>query len=79
MNNIIELSDGSVPNFGSSKAMLSLNLRREVTEHDDRGLIRTKEERANEQVGGSESSGVAVVAGRDQLRVRARYWSGEAY
>lgn len=63
MDNVVELSDGGVPDLGTGESVLSLNLRTEVPEHDDGGLVRAKEKRANEEVGGRERGRVAVGMG----------------
>lgn len=60
MDDIIKLSHGGVPDFGTGESVLSLDLRTKVAEHDDGGLIRAKEERTDEEIGGRERGGVAV-------------------
>lgn len=54
VHNVVELCDSTVPDFRASETPLSLNLGREVSEENDGGLIRSKKERSNEQVGGRE-------------------------
>jgi hypothetical protein len=47
MNDIVELSNSTVPNFRSCETSFPLDLRGEVTEEDDCRLIRSKEKRSN--------------------------------
>lgn len=71
MHNIVELSDSSVPNLGSCESVLSLNLRAEVAQEDDSGLIRSQEKRSDEKVGRGEGSRVAEGHRSDLYKLRS--------
>lgn len=60
MDDVVELSDGGVPDLGPCEAVLALNLRAKVPQKDDGGLVGTKEKGSNEEVGGREGGGVAA-------------------
>ena len=59
MRNIVELSDDVVKKLGTDVTMLRLNLRREVTESDDSGLIGSNEDGSDEEFVVSHPFGVA--------------------
>jgi hypothetical protein len=72
VNDVVELSYSGVPDLGAGESVLSLDLRTEMAEHDDGGLVRTKEERANEEVGSREGGRVAVETEKEVSLVSLR-------
>lgn len=64
VNDVVELSDGGVPDLGTCEAVLALDLRAKVAQEDDGGLIGAEEEGANEEVGGPKGGGVAAKKSR---------------
>lgn len=59
MRDIVELCDDVVKKLGSDVSVLRLDLRREVTEGDDGGLIRSDEDGSDEEFVMSHPFGVA--------------------
>jgi hypothetical protein len=50
MRHIVELRDGGMPDFWSSKSVLALNLRRKVSQNNDSRLLWTQKQRADEEI-----------------------------
>lgn len=50
MNDVVELGNSTVPDFGSCESSFSLDLRRKVTEQNNGGLIGSEEQRSDEKI-----------------------------
>lgn len=63
MDNVVEMRDSSVPKFRTRESEFSLHLGTEVTQENYCWLVRSQEQRANQEIGGGESCWIAGGGG----------------